>query len=675
MLQRMTVSLQGGAANDAQTISFGMRQVTFKDKDLLLNGDSINLRTTHFGGDFPLTGYPAMDVASWKRIIQTCKDFGLNGMRFHSWCPPEAAFEAADELGFFLQPECGMWNNLSSPGMTQRLYDESARILKAYGNHPSFLLLSPSNEPRNYTLITPEWAAAEYKIDPRRLYSAGTGWGAAQQFTDGAQYAAVASGPSGGTLRGVSGWNGRDFGAAVANAHIPVLAHEVGQYCAYPDFNVINEFTGYLKPSNYDIFKYIADQQGLLPMDQSFAWASGSFQLACYKEEIEANLRSPGLAGFQLLDLHDYLGQGTALIGVLDAFWNPKSYVTAAVFRQFAGPVVPLVRLAKRVFTTDDTLSAPVEIYNYGDAPLPRSSPTWKIINAKGQTVASDTFDTRDIPIGKNIALGNISASLAKFAAPAAYTLIVSLDYTQIANAWNFWVYPSKISDQVPADVTVTNSWADARTALAAGKKVLFSPLATDLAPTLSPAMANSPIFWNIQMTYRNPNPTFNAMLGLYINAGHPALAEFPTNMYCDWQWTPLVNKVQSVNLDKAPKELQPIVWAIDDWNRDFRLGVIFEAWVGSGEATDGRLVVSAIDLVNPTQPGAQQLRRSILDYMAGDFGPDATLTLEQAGDLWVGGNPTPAGGATAAVPAAPGTPTFDPDQNPGTAPAPAPAP
>ncbi len=689
ILQHMVVSLKGGAADDVRALTFGLREVSLKDKDLLLNGNPINVRATHFGGDFPLTGYPAMDVATWKRIIQTCKDFGLNGMRFHSWCPPEAAFEAADEMGFYLQPECGMWNTFGTPEMTQRLYDESARILQAYGNHPSFIMLSPSNEPGgSYTTITPEWAAAEYKSDPRRLYSAGTGWGRAQQFTDGAQYAAVANGPAGGTLRNTSGWFGKDFSAVVANAHIPILAHEVGQWCAYPDFDVIKEFTGYLKPSNYDIFQYIAQQKGLDSMDKDFAWASGSFQLACYKEEIEANLRTPGLAGFQLLDLHDYLGQGTALIGVLDAFWYPKSYVTAAVFRQFAGPVVPLVRLARRVFTTDDTLTADAEIYNYGETPLPRSMPNWKIVNAGGVTVASGTFDQRDIPIGKNIALGKISADLAKLPAPAAYTLIVGLDFTQIENSWNFWVYPSKISDQVPADVTVTNSWADARTALAAGKKVLFSPSDADLDPTRSPKMANVPVFWNIQMTVRTPGAPakFDAMLGLYVNAGHPALAEFPTNYFCDWQWTPLVNGVKSVNLDQfngvktanldeAPPDLQPIVWAIDDWNRDFRLGVIFEAWVGDGSETDGRLVVSAIDVVHPTTPGAQQLRRSLLDYMAGDFTPAATLTLEQAGSLWVGGNPVPAGETVPATPAAPAAPGFNPDLNDGTIPAPAPAP
>ena len=239
---------------------FGLREITHNDKDLLINGRPVNLRLTHDGGEFPLTGYPAMDVASWKKIIQTCKDYGLNGMRFHSWCPPEAAFEAADELGFYFQPECGLWGDFSSPVMKQWLNDETARLLAAYGNHPSFILLSPSNEPRNYARFTPQWAAENYAKDPRRLYSAGTGWADPSQVNGGAQFATLVRFGSG-ELRNTSGWFGGDYSRALENVHIPVLAHEVGQWCAYPDFDVIAKFTGYLKPSNYDIFKYIAEQK------------------------------------------------------------------------------------------------------------------------------------------------------------------------------------------------------------------------------------------------------------------------------------------------------------------------------------------------------------------------------------------------------------------------------
>ena len=665
---------------DPAGVHFGLREITHNDKDLLINGRPVNLRLTHDGGGFPLTGYPAMDVASWKKIIQTCKDYGLNGIRFHSWCPPEAAFEAADELGFYLQPECGLWGDFGSPVMKQWLNDETVRLLKAYGNHPSFILLSPSNEPRNYSRFTPQWAATNYAQDNRRLYSAGTGWADPSQVNGGAQFAALVRFGRG-ELRNASGWFGRDYRTALQDVHIPVLAHEVGQWCAYPDFDVMKKFTGYLQPGNYDIFKYIAEQNGVLDEDKDFAWASGRFQLACYKEEIEANLRTPGLAGFQLLDLHDYLGQGTALIGVLDAFWQPKSYVTAAEYHRFAGPTVPLARLEHRIYTSDQSLESDVEIYHFGEKPIVGAVPYWKIVNLSGATVASGEWEARDIPIGKNIPLGKISANLSKLTAPGQYRLVVGVgddvrslkssetkmsepphvgSYKVFENDWNFWLYPAQVSAATPSDVLVTRTWSEAATRLAAGGKVLFMPGAADLDPAKCPPMKNVPVFWNIQMTVRPPQnarPKFDAMLGLLCDTNHPALAEFPTEPNCDWQWTPLVNNVRSINLSQAPRSLRPIVWAIDDWNRNWKLGVIFECNVGPG-----RLLVSAINLERGGSQ-LQQLRRSLLDYMAGEkFKPAATLTPEEAASLWaIGAN------APTTEPAR----AFDPDLNDGTLPIP----
>jgi hypothetical protein len=688
-LYRLRVELAGSGDelsffDETTTNVFALREITARDKDILLNGQPISLRLTHDGGEFPLTGYPAMDVASWKKIIQTCKDYGLNGIRFHSWCPPEAAFEAADELGFYLQPECGLWADFGSPVMKQWLNDETERILKAYGNHPSFILLSPSNEPRNYSRFTPQWAADNYAKDNRRLYSAGTGWSDPSQVTGGAQFATLVRFGSG-ELRNTTGWFGRDYRNALETVHIPVLGHEVGQWCAYPDFDVMKKFNGYLQPGNYDIFKYIAKQEGVLDQDHAFAQASGRFQVECYKEDIEANLRTPGLSGFELLDLHDYLGQGTALIGVLDAFWQPKSHVTAAEYRRFAGPTVPLARLASRVFTSDQTLESDVEIYHFAEKPITNAVPQWKIVNASGKTVASGAWKARDIPIGKNIPLGKVSADLSKLTAPAAYRLIVSVgdgvrslkssetqmsvpphvgSYKTFENDWNFWLYPAHVDTNTPSDVLVTHNWSESATRLAAGGKVLFMPGAGDLDPARCPPMKNIPVFWNTQMTVRppaNPTPKFDAMLGLLCDIKHPALAEFPTEENCDWQWIQLVDNVRSVNLANAPASLRPIVSAIDDWNRNWRLSVIFECNVGPG-----RLLVSAINLDNE-RGGSElrQLRRSLLDYMAGKkFKPAATLTPQQIGNLW-------AAGITAPATTQPRR-TFDPDLNDGTIPAPA---
>ena len=662
-LQRLAVTLRGDGAEDTRTLTFGLREITARDRDLLINGRPVNLRTTHFGGDFAVTGYPATDVAAWKKIIAVCQDYGMNGIRFHSWCPPDAAFTAADELGFYLQPECGMWNDFTAPAMQDRLRAETARLLQAYGNHPSFLLLSPSNEPAGYADFTPRWAAEEYAKDPRRLYSAGTGWSNPVQVNGGAQFAALDA-LNRAALRNFTGWFGRDYRAALDSVHVPVLAHEIGQWSAYPDFDVIKEFTGHLRPGNYDIFHYIAGQTGVLDQNHAFAWASGRFQLACYKEDIEANLRTPGLAGYQLLDLRDYLGQGTALIGLVDAFWQPKSYVTGAEFRRFNSATVPLARLARRTFTTAETLASGVELYHFSETPLAAAVPYWKITDASGRAVAEGRWPARDIPIGKNIPLGQISADLSKLAAPGAYQLVVGLDKTSVENGWNFWLYPASVDASTPADILATSDWSAAEARLAAGGKVFFTPGSTGLDPAKSPPMKRVPVFWNIQMTVRPPRSRtarFDAMLGLLCDTRHPALAGFPTDANCDWQWTPLVENVRSVNLTDAPRALKPIVSAIDDWNRNWRLGVIFECKVGPG-----RLLVSAIDLQKPgATVGAQQLRRSLFDYMASPiFQPAATLSPTEIRQLWT----VSAKSDPAAAPRA-----FDPDLNDGTLPTSAP--
>ncbi len=671
---RVTVSLAAGRERHERQVLFGLREVAYRDRELLINGRPVFLRMTHFGGDFPLTGYPATDVESWRKIIRQCQAFGLNGMRFHSWCPPEAAFAAADELGFYLQTETGMWAafNPGSP-FTRYLEEETPRLLQAYGNHPSFILMSPSNEPGGrYTEITPKWAAEWYERDPRRLYASGTGWSAPEQVTGGAQFAVLVR-FRGGELRNIKGWFGADYRKAVETVHIPVLAHEVGQWCAYPDFDIIRDFTGYLQPGNYTIFRHLAEQTGVAEFNAAFAWSSGRFQLACYKEEIEANLRTAGLAGFQLLDIRDYLGQGTALIGLLDAFWKPKDYVTAGEFRRFNGVTVPTVRLATRTFSTADTLATDVELYHAGAKPLAGARPYWKLVRLRpaqaGRSayeppqgvgragspwretdiVARGEFGARDIPVGKNHPLGRISLPLADVPAPAAYRLVIGLADTDVENDWNVWVYPAaedatNTQPSLPpkggttyanADVVITSRWNEAEAALAQGGRVLFVPTEADLPRAKSPAMSRTPVFWNIQMTVRpprNPTPRFDGMLGLLCESQHPALAEFPTEPNCDWQWTPLIAGVRSVNLTEAPRELRPIVSTIDDWNRNWRLGVIFEARVGQG-----RLLVSTIDIRKADgEIGAKQLGRSLLGYMAGDqFAPKVELTVEQLRALW----------------------------------------
>ncbi|MCG2583953.1 discoidin domain-containing protein [Massilia sp. TS11] len=624
-LQQIQLRLQGVGADDARTLSFGFVEVKARGNDILVNGRSVFLRGTHHGGDFPLTGYPPTDVAYWKRIFSINKEWGINHIRFHSFTPPEAAFHAADEVGIYLQPEPGMWNEVS-PGtpMEAMLYAETEALIRAYGNHPSFLLLSPSNEPKGKWKAAFDTWIAHYRVaDPRRLYSNGTGHTepVVPELDQGTDFLAVQRiGPK--PLRNVKGWFGRDYAESMAGIQVPVLGHETGQWVAYPDFRVIEKFTGYLQPGNYEIFRASARANGVLEKNAEFAYASGRFQLACYKEEIEAVLRTPGMAGYQLLDLHDYLGQGTALVGILDPFWEPKSYATAAEFRRYNAETVPLARLSRNTLTTADTLDVPVEVAHYGQAALTAVQASWQVLDSQGRALAGGQFAPRDLAIGRGQVLGRIVQPLAALPAPAAYRLVVRLDGRQIENDWPFWLYPAKVETAVPQGVRLTQSWPEAQAWLAEGARVLYQPRKADIAWDGAP-LDTVPVFWNRLM-----NPAWTRMLGLWIDARHPALAGFPTAGFMEWQWTELVRGARSLPLAGLPAALQPIVQPIDDWNRNHKLGMLFEARVGQG-----RLLVSSIDISSQLDERivARQLRRSLLDYMASDaFAPTAMLSPAQ---------------------------------------------
>jgi len=634
VLQRVTVRLRGdgagAGADDARELVFGMREIKADGKRMLLNGEPFNFRATHDGGGFPLTGHPAMDVAAWKRIISTCKEWGLNGMRFHSWCPPDAAFTAADELGFYMQPECGMWNSFDTEGkMMAVLQDETARLLKAYGNHPSFVLLNATNEPAgHYQEQMPAWDKRWREADPRRLYADGTGRpslpAAGQPYP--ADY--IVSLRNG---RGPSGYFGGDYEASMRETPVPCVGHEVGQWCAYPDFDVMKKFTGYLKPGNYEIMRDSAEAHGLLKKNKALAHASGRFQVACYKEELEAMERTPSYSGFALLDLHDYLGQGGALIGVLDAFWETKSYVTAAEFRQFNSETVPLARLKERVYTTADTLTADVEVAHFGATALTHARSGWRIVDGEGKVVAKGEFAARNVAKGKGTRLGRVSAGLGKMAAPATYKLVVELDggtgmkVPGFVNEWKFWVYPAVVEEVAADGVLVTSAWPEAEAKLAGGGRVLFVPGAADLDST-NPKMSTVPIFWNRLM---NPNGAW--MLGMWVDAGHGALKGFPTEANCDWHWIDLAGSARALSMDALPKGLEPIVQPIDDWNRNWKLGLMYECRVG-----EGRLMVCSVDL-HQARPGAAALRRSVMEYMAGErFKPAVQVAAVELRGQWM---------------------------------------
>ena len=625
---QLAVSLDSPAGKHTTSITTGLRSFTAKGSEFLINGRPVFLRGNHDGGGFPLTGHPPMDVASWRRILGIYKAWGINHVRFHSWCPPEAAFQAADELGFYLQPEPGMWNPFSKGSdITKELYAESERMIAAYGNHPSFVMMSPSNEPAGrWKEVLPEWVAHCRKLDPRRLYTTGTGWSLIddpQPVADKVDYLNVHRiGQR--MMRGEKGWFGKDYSASAEGVDVPIVTHEAGQWCAYPDFDVIGKFTGFLRPGNYEIFRDSAKANGVLDRNKDFVRASGKLQLACYKEEVEAVLRSRGIAGFQLLDLHDYMGQGTALVGMLDPFWDEKGYASAADFHKFCSPTVPLARMKKRIFTPVDEFVIPIEAAHYGVKPLRDAVVKWSVRDKAGRELAGGSFQKTEIPLGSAIPLGEARADLTKLPCPAAYQLVVSLGGS--TNDWNFWLYPPAEKSAAAPGVTVTRDFNECLKSLAAGGRVVYHPKPEDIAWD-GPPLDRLPLFWNRLMS-----PGWSRMLGMWVDAKHPALAGFPTEDFADWQWLDVVGRSRTVNLGRLPSALKPIVQPVDDWNRNWKLGLVFEAKVG-----EGKLLVCATDLTGDLtkSPAASALRDSLLKYAASsDFKPSIAVSPAELGGM-----------------------------------------
>ena len=636
---RLTVSLGNG---DEKSTTFGMREIEVRGKSFYVNGEKVQMRGTVENCCFPLTGYAPMDKESWLQVFRKCKSYGLNHMRFHSYCPPEAAFEAADEMGFYLQPEGPSWPNHGvSLGrgeyIDKYLMDETKRITADYGNHPSFAMLACGNEPRGRWV---EWCSdfVDYwkAADSRRVYtgaSVGGGW----QWQPKSQYHVKAG------ARGLA-WDRRqpssddDYTQSITSFYDkatkrtfeinePFIAHEMGQWCAFPDFNEIGQYTGVYKAKNFEIFRDLLRDNGMGEMDRKFLMSSGRLQKLCYKYEIERQMRTPDYAGFQLLALNDYSGQGTALEGVLNVFFREKGYCTDSEFREFCSPTVILARFPKFTFDNSETLSLPVEMTNYTGRDIRDAVITYCVKDDADKVFVEGVLSRKDIPTGGNTQMGNLNISLKEATSPRKYTLELAVGNTK--NHYDFWVY-DKDPEVIQADDIYITDTLDGKAIeiLGKGGKVLLTA-AGKVRYGKNVKQQYLPVFWNTSWFKMRPPHT----TGAYICKEHPVFKDFPTDDWTNLNWWELMNKQQVMQLTEFPEDFQPIVQSIDTWFVSRKIGMLFEANV-----LNGKLMMTSIDISGNLDKRivARQLRKSILKYMGSeDFEPRHTIDIQLIRNLY----------------------------------------
>ncbi len=599
--------------SDVFETQFGFRSFIADGTQFLINGRPVYLRGTVECAAHPLTGYAPMDKAYWRDLYQKAMTYGINHFRFHSWNPPRAAFEAADELGIYLQPEGPFWTNHGTAvgndwPVDQYIKDECDRILEEYGNHPSFVMFAYGNEPAGRNQIAFLNNLVEYWMekDNRRLYThaaIGRSWPLApsNEFIIRAE------------SRGLP-WDSRpnsefDYSERIAPYSVPYVAHEMGQYCVFPNFDEISKYTGVYKAKNFEMFQTELKRKNMGNQARDFFMASGKFQAICYKNEIEASLRTPGNGGTQLLALNDFPGQGTALVGVADVFWDEKDYISADEFRRFFSPTVPIARFPKFVFSNDEVLSVKAEVAHFGQKELSNITPEWKVFSADGKMVAQNTLPQTNVGFG-NVSLGDISLPLDFVNTAGQYKLEVSVgDFT---NHWDFWVYPASVPNANTSDVLISDEFDKAAIeVLENGGKVL---LVVDGKVEKGKDVVQyfRPVFWNTSWFQMRPPHT----LGILTNPEHPALADFPTEFHSNLQWWELLHNQQVMNLDNFPAEFTPIVQPIDTWFINRKLALIFEVKVGNG-----KLMVCSANITSDLDNRivARQMRYSLLNYMSSD--------------------------------------------------------
>ena len=608
---------------DSQEISFGFRDLTNNHALLHINGHRLFLRGTLESCVFPQKGYPAMDENEWQEIFTKAKSYGINHLRFHSWCPPEAAFVAADKIGLYLQIELPLWAMEVGKDLPtlQFLYKEADNILSAYGDHPSFCFFSLGNELQGDFNAINE-LLSYVKKDSRRLYTATsfTFEGGHDAWPEPNDDYWISQWTKKGWLRGQGVFEERpvnfmhDYSDVIDSLPVPVVTHEIGQYSVYPDLASIDKFKGNLMPLNLMAIKEDLKAKGRIELAPKYLSASARFASILYKEEIERAMKTPGYSGFQLLGLSDYPGQGTALVGLLDVFWESKDTLATNLFRHACASVVPLAFYEKATYSNNEEFKATLKLANFSASSLKNTIVAWTLQQSDGTEIFHGKFEAKGIEIGNNQVLGNICVPLNTISNAEQLTLKATIANSNISNQWQIWVYPSLLPDN-SQEVVVTQDIDRAHTELRQGKKVLLN---IPLDNTRGLEGKFLPVFWS-PIHFPNQPGT----MGILCNPSHPVFKHFPTEEHSNWQWWDLCKHSKTMQLDSIEQQVTPLVTVMDNFYKNRNLALLFETSVGNG-----KLVVCSVDLANlGDSPVARQFKFSILEYMnSGSFCPTKSV-------------------------------------------------
>ena len=638
-----------GDCIDSWESTFGIRLFGANDAGrLTLNDRVFFLRGEANCAAFPETGHEPMDVTAWKEIMEKYRSYGVNCVRFHSHCPPEAAFAAADALGMMVQPELSMWNPRSALTREEQIStyeNELLCILRTYANHPSFVMLTMGNELNSTVeglLELRRFVCLARNTDPTRLYANGSNVTYGEQGCDPENDFYTAHAHRGHMLRATSspmtGHLNQEYPSADHNYNAsmkevrkeyakPVFGFEVGQYEVLPDFRQLDNYHGVTLPVNYELMQERVRERGLDRIWEKYIEASGELSLIGYREETEAVLRTPSRSGLSFLGLQDFPGQGTALVGMLDANLKQKPYAFAKPerFSSFFTSVLPLVLLEKYTYSEEEELHAQVQIANYGKEDL-QGSVLWTLsVQEEGTQPGISGIvkgGTETFPAGCVSDAGKVQFPLISLVKGRARRLTLSVwlkDYPQVFNEYSVWVYPDVPVRKQENVHETTRLDEKAFEILRHGGCVYLSPPSTRDAIPNSIRGQFSTDFWSVG-TFADQE----GGMGLYIDREHPVFKDFPTECHTNWQWWAMASQRAMI----LPRQWDTIITQMDSICYLRPMAMLFEC-----RCEGGRLLVSSMGLQDLQQyPEARALQASIYHYLSSE--PGKTLQKIPSEDI-----------------------------------------
>ena len=624
-IHTISIDLDG----DVYETTFGLRDVRTLGRRLLINGRETFLRGKVDNLLYPKTGYTPTDVASWMTILGIAKEYGINHYRYHTACPPDAAFTAADLLGVYMAPELPFWGTVAEEGeegYDERerdfLFQEGFRILREYGHHPSFLWLSLGNELWGSKDVLNRMMCAYREADDTKLYSSGANnyqfvpdvldeenvfvgvrlgrkrlirgsyamCDAPQGIVQTTAPESVSNydasivpetlGQSGeaGKVQIQYGTGVKEVDAQSADAlipDVPVISHEVGQYVFYPDFSEIPHYTGPLKPRNIEAMRKNLERAGLYGEHEAFFRQTGHLAVDCYKREIETLLRSREVSGFQLLDLQDYTGQGTALVGVLNAMMENKGLISAEEWREFCAGTVVLGEFASFTGMMGEDIRFDVQISEC-DPEKQHTCIRCTLMDGERELYACDvTPGARQGRLTDAVSV-TFPAECYRDAMQeriTGLTVVLTLE-DGTRNHYPIWLIP-------PIDIRITREGIekDGRMVafVSAEEKADGAAIVVPSAEGQLPAEYCTdfwcyPMFRSISESMGKPVPV--GTMGLSIDTASPLLKRFAQEDYTTPAWYAIL---QTAHVQRLPADIHPAVQMIDNTERCARLGILYQ--------------------------------------------------------------------------------------------------